>query len=113
MRRSIRAVILAAVLCFATTAAPAPAEADMQRQLSSASVQVAQAPTTAAPQPEGERPPGEPEAVIGAPVKEDELSEIAIVILGTAMGAVGLAAFHYTGRWMHRRAQTDQQAATK
>jgi len=110
MRRSIRPVILAAVLCLAIPAGSASAEIIIPAQLTSPPVQVAEAPKTVAPQPKGESLPGEP-AAIEAPVAEEEMSEAAIVLLGTAMGAVGIVAFHHTGRWMHRRLEAKEQAA--
>lgn len=108
MRRSIRAVILAAVLCLAIPAGSASAKVIIPAQLTNLAAQVAEAPKTAAPQPKGEPLPGEP-AAIEAPVVEEEMSEAAIVLLGAAMGALGIVAFHYTGQWMHRRLEEKQQ----
>ncbi len=109
MHRLVQVAALAALLCCAGPAGSVSAST-IPAQLTSPATQLAEAPKSVAPQREDESPPGQP-AAISPPVADERTSEAVIVLLGTALGVVGMVGFQYTGRWMHRRATAKAQSA--
>ena len=106
MLRLVQVAIVAALLCCAGPAGSVSASSDSEQLTNRATLRAAVT-KTVSPQHEVESLPGEPAAI--KPAADERTSEVVIVLLGVALGVIGMAGFHYTGQWMHRGTQAKEQ----